>query len=210
MPTCLWGIIHFLLVRRNPFPLRQGSWSRHCSGTAVDVTLVDANGRELAMPTGFDEGGPDSYYTAGTVSAEKRERRAILQMAMTSAGFSILNTEWWHFDDATYDSGGSQPVPPVVYAKSIGLKLPVVKPPKVKRQYVYPAGTGPTTTTSATVPLPANLGGTSYLPGADSGSGVTPSAVPAVITIPAPAPAPAPAAPPVMLPTVPSIAPGTP
>lgn len=186
-------------------------WSRHCSGTAVDVTLVDAGGRELAMPTGFDEGGPDSYYTAASVSAEKRERRAILQMAMTSAGFSILNTEWWHFDDATYDSGGQLPVPPVVYAKAIGLNLPKVKPPKVKRQYVYPDGTT-TTTTSATVPLPPNLGGTSYLPGADAGSGVTPPATePAVITTPPPDPAPAPPAPaPVMLPTVPGIAPGTP
>ncbi|RBP44301.1 D-alanyl-D-alanine dipeptidase [Roseimicrobium gellanilyticum] len=174
-------------------------WSRHCSGTAVDVTLVDAGGRELAMPTGFDEGGPDSYYTASNVSAEKRERRAILQMAMTSAGFSILNTEWWHFDDATYDSRGTLPVPPVVYAKAIGLNLPKVRPPKVKRQYVYPDGST-TTTTSATVPLPPNLGGTSYLPGADSGSGVTPTSEPAAVKKTPP--------PPVMLPTVPSIAPG--
>lgn len=182
-------------------------WSRHCSGTAVDVTLVDAYGHDLSMPTGFDEGGPDSYYTASSVSGDKRERRAILQAAMTSAGFSILNTEWWHFDDATYDSRGTLPVPPVVYAKAIGLNLPTVKPPKVKRAYVDPTRTPATTTTGASVPLPTSYSGTSYLPGADSGSGVTPTErTPAVITTP-PLPTPRPA-PPVMLPTVPGIAPG--
>jgi D-alanyl-D-alanine dipeptidase len=177
-------------------------WSRHCSGTAVDVTLVDAKGRVLEMPTGFDEGGPDSYYIADA-PAKKKEHRSILQMAMTSAGFSILNTEWWHFDDATYDQKGQLPVPPVVYARDIGLKLPTVKPPRVKRTYVYPT----TTTTSSKVPAPADssttLGGTSYLPGADSGTPAA-AAEPAVITTPQPAP------PSVMLPTVPSVAPGTP
>jgi hypothetical protein len=98
----------------------------------------------------------------------------------------------------------------VVYAKAIGLNLPKVTPPKVKRQYVYPDGS--TTTTSASVPLPPNLGGTSYLPGADSGSGVTPAPEPAVITTPPAEPAPLKkkTPPPVMLPTVPGIAPGTP
>lgn len=179
-------------------------WSRHCSGTAVDVTLVDANGRELSMPTGFDEGGPDSYYTADAPK-EKRERRAILQMAMTSAGFSILNTEWWHFDDATYDSGGRLPVPPVVYARDIGLNLPKVKPPKVIRKYVYPTTTMP----AATVPPPVFPDTTRYLPGADSGSGVTPSVEPAVITTPPPS-APSVPTPPVVVPPDQVVVPGTP
>lgn len=99
-------------------------WSRHCSGTAVDVTLVDAQGRELEMPTGFDEADPKAAYTSPLPPEEVKARRLALQQAMTGAGFSMLDTEWWHFDDAEFDNG---PVPPVVFASEIGLTLPTVK-----------------------------------------------------------------------------------
>lgn len=99
-------------------------WSRHCSGTAVDVTLVDATGRELEMPTGFDEADAKTSHNSSLPSEEVKSRRMSLQLAMTAAGFSMLDTEWWHFDDAEFDNGG---VPPVVFAKDIGLTLPVIK-----------------------------------------------------------------------------------
>jgi D-alanyl-D-alanine dipeptidase len=105
-------------------------WSRHCSGTAVDVTLVDASGRELKMPTKYDEGGPQSHYLAEVKSEEARKNRHALQMAMLAAGFSILDSEWWHFDDSEFNNG---PVPPAVFAGEIGIELPKVKPPKVNR-----------------------------------------------------------------------------
>jgi D-alanyl-D-alanine dipeptidase len=106
------------------------AWSRHCSGTAVDVTLVDAKGRALEMPTKYDQGGALCGYLAEVKSEEVRKRRYALQMAMTSAGFSILETEWWHFDDADFNTG---PVPPVVFAGEIGIGLPKVEPPRVRR-----------------------------------------------------------------------------
>lgn len=130
-------------------------WSRHCSGTAVDVTLVDSRGRELKMPTGYDEGGPNSHYAA-PFPGEIGNHRAILQMAMTAAGFTILDTEWWHFDDGAYNIGGPEPVPPVVYANQIGLKLPRIIPPKVVRKYVYPSGYDPATAPSQAISTPAS------------------------------------------------------
>lgn len=105
-------------------------WSRHCSGTAVDVTLVDAKGRELKMPTRYDEGGPMSHYIAVVKDEDVRKRRHALQMAMMTAGFSVLDTEWWHFDDADFNEG---PVPPAVFAGELGIALPPVKPPRVQR-----------------------------------------------------------------------------
>jgi D-alanyl-D-alanine dipeptidase len=105
-------------------------WSRHCSGTAVDVTLVDSHGHELKMPTKFDEGGPQCHYLAIVKDEEVRKRRHALQMAMLDAGFGILETEWWHFDDADFNSG---PAPTVVFAGEIGMALPPVKEPKVRR-----------------------------------------------------------------------------
>ena len=100
-------------------------WSRHCSGTAVDVTLVDINGNELQMPTDFDEAAPQTAHNSPLPSEEVKARRLSLQLAMTAAGFSMLDTEWWHFDDADFDGG--RPVPPVVSAAEIGLTLPAVK-----------------------------------------------------------------------------------
>lgn len=105
-------------------------WSRHCSGTAVDVTLVDAQGRELEMPTKHDAGGPQCTYLAICKDDDVRQRRHALQMAMLGAGFSILDNEWWHFDDAEFNNG---PVPPVVFAGEIGIALPEVKEPRVHR-----------------------------------------------------------------------------
>jgi D-alanyl-D-alanine dipeptidase len=105
-------------------------WSRHCSGTAVDVTLVDTAGHELKMPTKFDEGGPQCSYIAEVKDEEVRKRRYALQVAMMAAGFSILETEWWHFDDSAYNAGG---VPPAIFAGEVGMALPPVKPPRVRR-----------------------------------------------------------------------------
>jgi poly-gamma-glutamate synthesis protein (capsule biosynthesis protein) len=73
--------------------------SRHNRGCAVDVTLVDRNGRELEMPTGFDDFSLRAHaeYSGATPAAKKN--RALLGKAMTAAGFTQLSTEWWHFDD---------------------------------------------------------------------------------------------------------------
>ena len=42
----------------------------------------------------------------------------LLQSAMTNAGFVMLDTEWWHFNDPDGEND------PPVYPKDIGLKLP--------------------------------------------------------------------------------------
>jgi len=71
--------------------------SRHNRGAAVDVTLVDARGDELPMPTAFDDMSPRA--AAGADAPEPaRTNRRILAEAMTAEGFEILATEWWHFD----------------------------------------------------------------------------------------------------------------
>jgi len=72
--------------------------SRHNRGAAVDVTLVDTRGRELPMPSAFDEFSERAHrdYAGGT--AEQRRNRRVLQEAMERHGFSGLDSEWWHFD----------------------------------------------------------------------------------------------------------------
>jgi len=71
--------------------------SLHTRGVAVDATLVNAKGREVKMPTDFDDFTPAAMLRyAGPDPAIRRHLR-ILQHAMARAGFYGLRTEWWHF-----------------------------------------------------------------------------------------------------------------
>lgn len=72
--------------------------SRHNRGASVDLTLVDAKGRELPMPTAFDEFSEKAHRDYSDLPADVIKNRATLEQAMTSEGFIPLPTEWWHFD----------------------------------------------------------------------------------------------------------------
>jgi D-alanyl-D-alanine dipeptidase len=55
-------------------------------------------GKEVTMPSGYDEMTERAYsdYTGGT--NEERARRALLRQAMEKEGFEVIPKEWWHFD----------------------------------------------------------------------------------------------------------------
>lgn len=72
--------------------------SRHNRGAAVDLTLVDAAGRELPMPTGYDDFTPKASPDATDLPADVIRNREILKRAMLRQGFTPFPTEWWHFD----------------------------------------------------------------------------------------------------------------
>jgi len=71
--------------------------SRHNRGMAVDVTLVDLAGRALPMPTSFDAFLPAAAADAA-VPPPGRRNRDTLVAAMQADGFTVLPSEWWHFD----------------------------------------------------------------------------------------------------------------
>ena len=70
--------------------------SPHSRGAAIDLTLVDANGRELDMGTGFDAFTPMSHHGALVTPAQQRNRLLLLGL-MTSAGWDFYRNEWWHY-----------------------------------------------------------------------------------------------------------------
>ena len=80
----------------------ESGWSRHCGGVSVDATMLNQQGEEVRMPSRFDEdiehARPD--YTGD--DPEVRRNLAIFQKAMREAGFAVLSTEWWHFDDISH------------------------------------------------------------------------------------------------------------
>ena len=79
--------------------------SVHSFGFAIDLGLVDANGRELDMGTPFDDLSPlaeprreAEHLANGTLLPAQVENRRILRAQMESAGFLQLPHEWWHYD----------------------------------------------------------------------------------------------------------------
>ena len=71
---------------------------RHTRGTAVDLTLVDALGQELEMPSGFDEMNCKAHRDYQGACVEALNNRKTLERAMQKQGFVPFATEWWHFD----------------------------------------------------------------------------------------------------------------
>ena len=74
----------------------------HTTGGAVDLTLIDENGNELDMGTGFDDfsdkAATDYFEGCEFNGSEVRKNRQILKSAMEGAGFTNLPSEWWHYD----------------------------------------------------------------------------------------------------------------
>lgn len=73
--------------------------SRHNRGCAVDLTMYElSTGRAVQMVGVYDEQSPRSYpfYPGGT--SKQRWLRALLRHAMEEQGFTVYETEWWHFD----------------------------------------------------------------------------------------------------------------
>lgn len=72
----------------------------HTTGGAIDLTLINQDGKELAMGTGFDEFTDHAYvdYYETSDKTEIRDNRRMLYHIMTSVGFTNLPSEWWHYD----------------------------------------------------------------------------------------------------------------
>jgi zinc D-Ala-D-Ala dipeptidase len=73
--------------------------SKHNRGCAVDLSLYSlATGKEVPMPSPYDDFTKKAYpdYPGGT--AEERAARAVLREAMEREGFQIEPNEWWHFN----------------------------------------------------------------------------------------------------------------
>lgn len=71
---------------------------RHTRGTAVDLTLVTKDGKELPMPSAFDDFSEKAHRNFMQATPEEIANREFLENIMKKYGFEGLPTEWWHFD----------------------------------------------------------------------------------------------------------------
>lgn len=88
-----WDLIHDERFVANP-----SKGSGHNRGTAVDLTIVDLkNGKELEMPTDFDDFSPAAFHGAKNLDEVRIKNRELLKSTMEKFGFVPLETEWWHY-----------------------------------------------------------------------------------------------------------------
>jgi len=72
--------------------------SIHNRGGAVDITLVDQDGKELDMGTTFDFFGPEASHNYQNFSRKIRKNRAYLKEIMLKHHFKSFDSEWWHYN----------------------------------------------------------------------------------------------------------------
>ena len=96
----MWNLIRDERYVSNPAKNK----GRHTRGTAVDVTLIDKLGRELPMPSDFDDFSERAHRDNQGGTADQRRNRQLLQTVMQRHGFLGYPTEWWHFDLKNWES----------------------------------------------------------------------------------------------------------
>ncbi len=92
----LWEVYPDPTFVANP----EKGFSSHSRGNTVDVTLVDGNGQEIAMPTGFDDFSKLADRDYSDCSQETANNALLLEETMEGHGFTPYSGEWWHFSDS--------------------------------------------------------------------------------------------------------------
>ena len=93
----LWKICPDARYVANP----NKGFSSHSRGNTVDVTLVDTDGNNVAMPTGFDDFSRLADRNYADVKGKNAVSNAkLLERTMKDCGFVPYSGEWWHFSDS--------------------------------------------------------------------------------------------------------------
>ena len=72
--------------------------SIHNRGGAVDISIVDAEGKEVDMGTPFDFFGIQASHNYTKLSKKVISNRKFLKKIMTENGFNSFDSEWWHYN----------------------------------------------------------------------------------------------------------------
>jgi zinc D-Ala-D-Ala dipeptidase len=87
------------IVNDTTFAASPATGSRHNRGCSVDVSIVDLKtGEALVMPTGYDDFTDMAGASYADIPANAKENRDILIRVMEKHGFTVMPSEWWHFD----------------------------------------------------------------------------------------------------------------
>jgi D-alanyl-D-alanine dipeptidase len=100
-------LLFYQLFKDTNFVAAPWKGSVHNRGCAVDVTLIDLKtGKELMMPTTFDDFSEKASSTYSRLPREAIKNRKILIDVMSEYGFTVHPSEWWHFNYKDYTTFG--------------------------------------------------------------------------------------------------------
>ena len=102
----LWNTLtEYPPAKRRTYVADPKEHSIHNYGSAIDLTVADEKGNPLEMGTKYDFFGELAYpkeearfLKSGKLSQKAIDNRLILRKAMTQAGFTAIDYEWWHFN----------------------------------------------------------------------------------------------------------------
>lgn len=102
----LWNTLtEYPPAKRRTYVADPKEHSIHNYGSAIDLTVADEKGNPLEMGTKYDFFGELAYpkeearfLKAGKLTQKAIDNRLILRKAMTQAGFTAIDYEWWHFN----------------------------------------------------------------------------------------------------------------
>ncbi len=71
--------------------------SEHNKGLAVDLSIVDADNKELEMGSAYDYFGKEAHHDYYGHNDTILDNRTLLKTTMETYGFHPIRTEWWHY-----------------------------------------------------------------------------------------------------------------
>lgn len=102
----MWDALDTIPVgQRGKFVSNPKNHSVHNYGAAIDLTIVDGNGKQLDMGAGYDDIRKIAYpsleaqfLASGELQAFQVDNRKLLRKVMQHQGFINIPSEWWHFN----------------------------------------------------------------------------------------------------------------
>jgi zinc D-Ala-D-Ala dipeptidase len=95
------------LIRDERYVADPKKGSGHNRGLAVDLTIINLeDGKELNMGTGFDNFTDTAHHAFAGLPEAILQNRLLLKNTMEKYGFTLFETEWWHYywpNDRKYD-----------------------------------------------------------------------------------------------------------
>ena len=101
----MWDAVDAPFQEKIRFLANPVNGSIHNYGAAVDVSIVNADGKPIDMGTRFDHMGELAYPSLeeemleqGKLESVHIENRRLLRRVMRHGGFWGIQSEWWHFN----------------------------------------------------------------------------------------------------------------
>jgi len=104
----MWDLIKVPATDKTKYLSSPLYGSLHNYGAAIDLSIIDEHGHALDMGTKYDYFGELAYpekeeqlVKEGKLTEKQIINRKLLRDIMEQSGFTIIETEWWHFNSCT-------------------------------------------------------------------------------------------------------------